>query len=297
MTEDKGEIESRSTRFATASRTNPGGVAIRLVAMLIAVVALSPAFAEDGRGDRAAGDDCARTGSETGTVAEVVDGDTLVLADGRIVRLAGVEAPKAYLARPGAEVEAVAAAARRALERLAGGKRVAIRPAEPARDRHGRIRAEVTLEDGTWLQQAMVDLGFVRVRPFAGEDWCLDALRAGEREAREARRGLWRKADFSVVSAYDPSLIDRKGLYVIVEGRVISVGHGDRVDFLNFGHVWRRDFTVLVGATAARRLAESGRSTDTMTGKRVRVRGIIEESGGPAIRLSVPGEIEVLGEE
>jgi hypothetical protein len=45
MTEDKGEIESRTTRFATASRTNPGGVAIRLFAMLNAVVALSPAFA------------------------------------------------------------------------------------------------------------------------------------------------------------------------------------------------------------------------------------------------------------
>ena len=78
---------------------------------------------------------------------------------------------------------------------------------------------------------------------------------------------------------------------------MISVGHGDRVDFLNFGHVWRRDFTVLVGAAAAGRLAESGRSTDTMVGKRVRVRGTIEESGGPAIRLSDPGEIEILGEE
>ena len=291
MIEDQGEIGSRSTRLATASRT------IWLGALLIAATALSPAFAEDGGGDRAAGDDCARAGDETGAVAEIVDGDTLVLADGRIVRLAGVEAPKTYLVRPGAGVEAVAAAARRALERLAGGKQVAIRPAEPARDRHGRIRAELTLEDGTWLQQAMVDLGFVRVRPFTGEDSCLDVLRAGEREAREARRGLWREAEFSVVSAYDPSLVERKGLYVIVEGRVISVGHGDRVDFLNFGHVWRRDFTVLVGARAARRLAESGRSTDTMIGKRVRVRGIIEERGGPAIRLSVPGEIEVLGEE
>jgi micrococcal nuclease len=265
--------------------------------VLVAAAAPSPAFAEDGGGSRAATDDCARIGSESATVFEIVDGDTLVLADGRVLRLAGVEAPKTYLARPGAEIEAVAVAARRALERLAGGKRVAIRPVEPARDRHGRIRAELTLEDGTWLQQAMVERGFVRVRPFAGEDSCLDALRAGEREAREARRGLWRDAEFSVVSAYDPSLIERNGLYVVVEGRVISVGHGDRVDFLNFGHVWRRDFTVLVGATAARRLAESGRSTDTMIGKRVQVRGIMEESGGPAIRLSDPGEIEILGEE
>ena len=124
-----------------------------------------------------------------------------------------------------------------------------------------------------------------------------DVLRAREREARQARRGLWRDAEFSVISAYDPSLIERKGLYVVVEGRVLSVGHGNRVDFLNFGHVWRRDFTVLVAAPAARHLAESGRSTDMMAGKRVRVRGIIEERGGPAIRLSDAGEIEILGDE
>jgi len=74
------------------------------------------------------------------------------------------------------------------------------------------------------------------------------------------------------------------------------VGHGERVDFLNFGHVWRRDFTVLVGAARAARLAESGRATDTMVGKRVLVRGILEESGGPAIRLNDPDEIEIVGE-
>jgi len=291
MTEAQDKIRSPSTRFAVAGRT------IRRVAMRIAAASavLSPAFAENGSDDGAAAGGCARTGGETAMVGEVIDGDTLMLADGRVVRLAGVEAPKTYLVRPGADVDAVAA--RRTLESLAGGKRVAIYPSGPARDRHGRILAELTLEDGTWLQQAMVDLGFVRVRPFAGESSCLDALRVGERETQEARRGLWRNAEFSIVSAYDPSLIERKGLYVVVEGRVISVGHGDRVDFLNFGHVWRRDFTVLVGAAAAGRLAESGRSADTMIGKRVRVRGIIEESGGPAIRLSDPGEIEILGEE
>lgn len=239
---------------------------------------------------------CPPAGDETGTVAEVIDGDTVALADGRVVRLAGVEAPKPYLARPGADIDAVAGTARQALERLAAGRRVAFRRAEPPFDRHGRIRAVLTLDDGTWLQAALVVQGFVRVRPFGDDDPCLDALRAGEREAREARRGLWRETEFSVMSAYDPSLIERKGLYVAVEGRVISVGHGNRVDFLNFGHVWQRDFTVLVGTTAARRLAESGRSTDTMAGKRVRVRGIIEESGGPAIRLNDPGEIEILGE-
>lgn len=266
-----------------------------LIAVVIGLVTSAAAPAEDEGADSAVAT-CALAGGETGTVAEIVDGDTLVLADGRVVRLAGIEAPKPYLARPGADVAALAEAARRALERLAQGKSVAVVHSEPANDRHSRVLAEIILVDGTWLQEAMAHQGFVRVRPFAVADSCLDQLRAAESEARQARRGLWREAEYSVISAYDPSLIERKGLYVVVEGRVISVGHGERVDFLNFGHVWRRDFTVLVGRSVATRLADSGSATDTMTGKRVRVRGIIEESGGPAIRLNDPGEIEILGE-
>jgi hypothetical protein len=146
------------------------------------------------------------------------------------------------------------------------------------------------------LQNLLISKGLARVRPFASETSCLALLRASEREARETNRGLWQETEFSVISAYDPSLIERMGLYVIVEGRVLSVGHGNRVDFLNFGNVWNRDFTVFVARSAAKALVESGRSTDTMIGKRVRVRGILEESGGPAIRLRNPDEIEILGD-
>ncbi|MEE8394009.1 MAG: thermonuclease family protein, partial [Rhodospirillales bacterium] len=38
---------------------------------------------------------------ETATVREVVDGDTVVLADGRQVRLTGIQAPKLPLGRAG----------------------------------------------------------------------------------------------------------------------------------------------------------------------------------------------------
>jgi len=260
----------------------------------VIVAAPAAAFADD-TGGKPATVSCPPVAADTGIVAEVLDGDTLVLADGRTVRLAGVEAPKAYLAPPGADVEDTAEAAHRALERFVAGKRVGFHPVEPPIDRHGRILAVLTV-DGAWLQEVMVSQGFARVRPFAAGDSCLDALRAVERNARDLGLGLWRNPEFSVMSAYDPSLIERNGLYIVVEGRVVSVGHGNRIDFLNFGHVWRRDFTVLVGTAASRQLAESGRSTDTMVGKWVRVRGIIEESGGPAIRLNDPGEIEILGE-
>ena len=178
-----------------------------------------------------------------------------------------------------------------------GGFRVEISLGEVQLDRHERTLAQVYLGDGTWLQAAMVEAGLARVRPFAGDFSCLDSLVALESEARNMGRGLWRSAEYSVISAYDPSLIDRKGLYVLVEGRVLSVGHGNRVDFLNFGQFWRSDFTVMVAAKIAKRFTEIGQPIDTLAKRRVRVRGVIEESGGPAIRLSDPGEIEVLDDD
>lgn len=243
-----------------------------------------------------AGEDpaCELIAAQSGMVAEVLDGDTLVLADGQVVRMAGVEAPKSFLARPGVDVGPLEDAARQAFEHLVAGRMIALRLGQHASDRYGRTLAHLYFEDGAWVQAAMVAAGFARIRPFAGDSSCLAGLAASESEARSARRGLWRSAEFSVISAYDSSLIERKGLYVLVEGRVLSVGRGNRVDFLNFGRYWRRDFTVLVGASVARGLAERGVAIESLAERRVRVRGVLEESGGPAIRLGDPGDIEIL---
>jgi endonuclease YncB( thermonuclease family) len=271
-----------------------------VISRIFAAVAMSttPALAAEGvtAGVQADAPPCAVQSRETVSVAKAVDGDTLVLEDGRIVRLAGIEAPKPFLARPDKAVGDLAEKARRELERLALGKTVELRLGTLQRDRHNRILAQVYL-GSTWLQEAMVTAGLARVRPLDEDFSCLGVLVTVEREIRESRKGLWANPEFAVISAYDPSLIERKGLYVLVEGRVISVGHGDRVDFLNFGRNWQRDFTVMISGAAAASFGESGLSVDSLAEKRIRVRGVIEEGGGPILRLNSPGEIEVLGDD
>lgn len=261
------------------------GSARRLLVGVPLIVAAATASAETA---------CNLVSGGTATVAAIVDGDTLSLADGRVVRLMGIEAPKPYLARPGADVGALAEASRAELERLAGGARIGLRLGAGQSDRHGRILAEVHLGDGRSLQEALVAGGFARVRPRAGESACLGTLLLLEREARRRKIGLWRSPEFGVIDADDPSLLERKGLYLLVEGRVVSVGRGNRLDFLNFGRNWRRDFTVMVGAPLSASMAESGLAIATLSGRRVVVRGVIEESGGPAMRLGDPSEIEIL---
>jgi endonuclease YncB( thermonuclease family) len=231
------------------------------------------------------------------TVAVVIDGDTLSLSDGRVVRLSGIEAPKPHLARPGGDATAISETARQELDRLTRGATVELRFDAQQTDRHDRVLAQLHLPDGTWIQEAMVAGGFARVHPLDGDLSCLGGLLAREGEARGAHRGIWRGTEFAVIRADDPSLIERKGLYVLVVGRVVSVGRGNRVDFLNFGRYWRRDFTVLVGAPVSARLTEKGLPVEELAGRRVLVRGVIGEGGGPAIRLNDPGEIEILDDE
>ena len=66
--------------------------------------------------------------------------------------------------------------------------------------------------------------------------------------------------------------------------------------FVDFGRDFRHDFTVLIPMDLADRLVASGLDPDGLIGRRIRVRGVIEDAGGPAVRIHDPDEIEVLDE-
>ena len=76
----------------------------------------------------------------------------------------------------------------------------------------------------------------------------------------------------------------------------MSVARGLRFVFIDFGRDFRRDFTVMVPLALADGMARSGMPPEGLGGRRVRVRGLIEESGGPAIRLADPVELELVDE-
>lgn len=120
------------------------------------------------------------------SVRSVTDGDTLVVSDGRRVRLAQVDAPETS--------ECFGSEATEALRRMAGGQAVTLRrPSNgPERDRYGRTLAEV-LVAGRSVNEALVAEGAAEwYEAFAREDPDLARrLRAAEDAAREAGRGLW----------------------------------------------------------------------------------------------------------
>lgn len=218
----------------------------------------------------------------------------LRLGDGRLVRLAGIDVPGPPLDAEDGASSPLGLAALSALAKAVAGGAVLVPLDAEAADRHGRVPGYLRLPGGRTAQEILIEAGLARARWLPGEASCFLQFRAAEGMAEEARLGVWGSPDYATRAADDASLRSRIGLYELVEGRVLSVGHGSRMIFLDFGHDYRRDFTVMVAPKVAEGLASAGVPADALVNRSVRVRGVIEESGGPAIRLNDPAEIEVL---
>jgi endonuclease YncB( thermonuclease family) len=234
---------------------------------------------------------CATTPGPAGIATSVLDGATLVLDSGVTVRLAGIDVPRR---QPGKAAPAEAETARQDLERLVAGKTLVLRFPGAERDRHDRAVAFVVTADGVSLGDVLIRRGLARVLAGALPEGCMRPLLVLERAARTADSGLWKGRAFAVRRANDPSLATQKGLYVLVEGRVATVGRGTRMVFLNFGRDWRRDFTAMVATDVAARVAGEGKPVSGLAGKRVLVRGLIEDQDGALIRVTGAGGLEVL---
>src|SRR5690349_1255228 len=100
-----------------------------------------------------------------GTVTQIVDGDTLLLDNGFVVRLIGIQAPHLALGREGLTDWPLAPDAQAALETLVLHKPVVLRYGGADKDRYGRSLAQVFVDgrDDGWVQQQMLSAGMARV--------------------------------------------------------------------------------------------------------------------------------------
>lgn len=235
---------------------------------------------------------------EGGTVTSVTDGDTVILDDGRVVRMIGTQAPKLPLDRPDFDTWPLAPEAKTALEALALGKSVRLGFGGEELDRYGRVLAHVFVEapEGEiWAQQAMIGQGLARVYSFPDNRACLDLLFAAEGRARLGGLGIWADPYYSIRAADAPGdLLARAGHYELVEGRVLLAEQSGGRVYLNFGRFWKEDFTVVIEAPALRIFASAGMDPLVLDGALVRVRGWVDDRDGPRIEVTHPEQIEVL---
>lgn len=231
-------------------------------------------------------------------VVEVIDGDTVVLDSGREVRLVGIQAPKLPLGRKGFKAWPLAEAAKAALEDIALGQDVRLRPGQRKEDRHGRLLAHMDLPDGTWVQGEMLARGLARVYSFVDNRALVAEMLARERAARAAARGIWtleayQPRDAVALAADSEGFLDR---FEVVEGQVINAAEVRGRGYLNFGEDWHSDFTASLAPEVMRRFAAAGIAISDYQDRRLRLRGWIKSYNGPEIEITHPEQIELLGE-
>ena len=227
----------------------------------------------------AAQDGCKLTAIGTANVAAVRDGRTLLLDDGRELRLAAIE---------------VTDDSRAALQRLANGHPLRLERFGAERDRYGRLVAFAFAGDAQQsVQHVMLEQGHARVSARVGDKACADGLLSAERNARMAGRGLWADPNFAPLSAENlPGLQAERGRFALVEGKVLSVRESGATIYVNFGRRWTRDFTVTILKRLRAIFTAAGVEPKKLEGHRIRVRGWIEQRGGPIIAAEAPEQIE-----
>jgi endonuclease YncB( thermonuclease family) len=213
------------------------------------------------------------------------------LGSGRLARLSGIRLPDEGPLRE------------QALAWLRGqaGRSYAVVLDGAGPDRWGRVpvrlgppeQAPADAPDRVDLAQALVGRGLAFVDPSGGAPFCRPDLFAVEAAARRQGLGLWADDGYKAISAAKTDrLRSRVGHFVLVEGRIRSVGERRQRTYLNFGWNWSSDFTVVIPKRIWSALQGRGLTGPGLTGRMVRVRGIVEDWQGPAMTVTLPEMLE-----
>jgi micrococcal nuclease len=231
------------------------------------------------------------------TVIRVVDGETIVLDDGKVVRLIGALSPRARDADATAGAWPPEADTIKALSDLVLAKRVKLAYGGRRSDRYGREMAQVFVLGGgseDWVQGSLLRSGNARAYGLPESFACARELTQNEADARRRGIGLWSNGVYRTLSAdHAGEIMKQRGKYVLVKGTIVSVGRTKGATYLNFSNDWSTDFTARVDRRVLAANADFDKSLDALANKSVIVRGWIERRYGPLIDIADPSQLEM----
>lgn len=154
-------------------------------------------------------------------VVHVYDGDTVKLADGRRVRIIGINAPE--VAREDRTGQPWATEATRALQSMIDdhGQALQLRYDTDRHDRYQRVLAHLFLPNGDNVAARLLAEGYATALVVPPNTWQQDCYREAETRARAAGAGLWALPGWQPKEAARLPM-DTRG-FSIVRGRVDEI--------------------------------------------------------------------------
>jgi endonuclease YncB( thermonuclease family) len=165
-------------------------------------------------------------------------------------------------------------------------------------DRWQRRRAALLLTDDVPpidVGELLVAEGFALVDAGEEDTLCRPNLLGVETRARERRLGLWKTDGGPALKADDAAALNKQiGRFAIVDGRIISVGERAARTYLNFGRIGTGALTVTLPKRTWSSLRARGVTAESLRGRRVRARGIVEMWRAPMMEVVAPELLEIL---
>lgn len=231
-------------------------------------------------------------------VDKVIDEQTILMKDGKIVRLLGVDYPL------GTDEDAPEQPfqAKELLDKLLPeGTEVMLYQKRQISDvkrgrvnRMGQLLAHLVRKDNDgWINGTLVANGLARALTTASNPEMIDQLYALEDKARSSAKGLWAKDSRDGLLTPDTAQ-DGNGQLRVVEGKVSRAATSKNNLYLNFGNDMKKDFTVMIPAALRKSLARQGTDPMNLSGKTIRVRGWIRSWNGSYMELETPERLEIV---
>lgn len=205
--------------------------------------------------------------SERAEVANIYDGDTLKLKDGRRVRLIGINTPE--LGHKGKAVQPLAQAARTSLKDLLdnSNRKLLLQYGKQRHDHYGRVLAHAFLENGENIAAHLLGQGLATTFIVPPNSWGQHCYQGIEQAARAARLGLWALPAYQSHPARTLPL-DTRG-FRIVNGQVSSIRRTRHTYWLDL----EGPLTIQIPLESL--ASFSSYAIDTLAGQNIEVRGWI----------------------
>ncbi|MCP4413163.1 MAG: thermonuclease family protein [Gammaproteobacteria bacterium] len=169
---------------------------------------------------------------KTAFVHHITDGDTLVLTDGKKVRLLGINTPEVDFNKLEQSQPLGISARNRLQELLPDGTQVTLIFDQRKKDRYKRLLAFVRYTNNEGVE---IDTGEVLLKE--GLAWqyvilpnqlCWKNYRQAETKAYEKQTGVWNKRNYQTERAATTFLSDQKRQYKRLSGTVTAIEHSSK---------------------------------------------------------------------
>jgi len=163
-------------------------------------------------------------------IDQVFDGDTVLLRDGRKVRLLGINTPE--LSHDDRPAEPLAIEARHALQSLIKqADSIGLRYESRRQDRYHRTLAHVIIDGRINVQQVLLRQGLAQAIVVPPDLWQWECYQHAEDDARGKAVGVWSLDYYQAADVEKQS--PARGGFQFIRGRIMHVGRGSNTVWLD----------------------------------------------------------------